>query len=846
MSKRSLRWFGALLVVQLGLVGVWAKSNADIRASKPRSSPPGKSGELAALNRNGIESAYDRLPMSFESNQGQTDSRVKFLSRGSGYTLFLTPTETVLSLRRTRARQPAVSPGSAARAELAEGMKRAVLRMRLVGCLSSPRVRGLDPLPGKSHYLVGSDPKKWRRNVPHYARVRYREVYPGIDLIFYGRQGQLEYDLVVSPAGEPGAIRLAFDGAESLTLDDEGNLILQMEGGKVVQHAPIVYQESDGARRKIPGHYVLVGKEEVGFQVARYDRAKQLVIDPKLSYSTYLGGSRTDRAFAIAVDSSGNVYLTGSTDSDDFPTASPYQGDPKIGTDVFVTKLNANGSGLIYSTYLGGSNTDNAHGIAVDDSGNVYITGTSASSDFPRWPPFPPGVGYPSPFQFYMAGTWDAFVTKLNVAGSSPVYSTYLGGSDSDTGAAVAVDPSGCAYVVGRTYSGDFPIRPGSCIPYVTCPFQRYKAGPPVGDGGADAFVTKFNAAGDGLRYSTYLGGSDNDGAHAVAVDASGFAYVTGETESTDFPMANPFQPVNHGKDEVFVTKLYILGSQLIYSSYLGGSGDDHAFDIAVDSSLNPYVTGETESSFFPTTPGAFDRSHNGGEYDAFVTKFNATGKDLDYSTFLGGSKEDSAYAIAVDTWGCAYVTGETDSADFATVNAIQAVKSGPVIAYDASDAFVTKLNPPGSWPLYSTYMGGSRHDEGRGIALDPSGNAYITGWTGSDDFPFPSGWCIVGVTCPFQGTSGGSEDAFVSKIADIPVGFTILDISPSGATSMRITWRSEQGRTYNIFAKDYLTQQYWTGLITDIVATGDTTSWTDTRFGATPSRFYRVVRLPW
>ena len=701
---------------------------------------------VAGATKQRIVETYGKLPLSFEANQGQTDRRVKFISRGPGYTLFLNSTEAVLSLSSPQSSQRAqrmtpnfLSASSAPSAVNDPNPQSTVLRMKLVGANPHPEVVGLEELPGKSNYFIGNDPAKWRTNVPTYARVQYKDVYPGVDLVYYGNQRQLEYDLIVAPGADPGAITLSFEGVERLRIDAQGDLVLDTSGGEIRQHKPLVYQEVDGVQREISGAYVLNGGRQVGFEVAAYDASKPLIIDPVLSYSTYLGGSRSDAGFGIAVDASGNAYVTGFTGSTDFPTASPLQpafgGGPSFG-DAFVTKVSASGNALVYSTYLGGSDDEFGEHIAVDASGNAYVMGLTDSTNFPT----------ASPFQAAFGGNRDAFVTKLNAAGNTLVYSTYLGGENQEVGFRIAVDISGNAYVVGATRSTDFPTA---------SPFQ------PANAGNFDTFVTKLNAAGNVLVYSTYLGGSALDSGDGIAVDTSGNAYVTGCTQSTDFPTVSPFQAAFDGARDIFVTKLNAAGNALVYSTYLGGSGNDESFGIAVDASGNAYVTGVTGSTDFPTA-SPIQSAFGGGTLDAFVTKLNAAGSGLVYSTYLGGSADDDSRGIAVDAAGNAYLAGFTGSPNFPTASPIQPANAG------GTDAFVTKLNAAGNALVYSTYLGGT--ESGRGIAVDASGNAYVTGQTNSTNFPTVN---------PFQATKAGSSDAFVAKIT-----VALPDIIPQIANS--------------------------------------------------------------
>ena len=667
-----------------------------------------------------VLAGYGKLPLSFEAclevNCGQTGPQAKFLSRGNGYTLLLSSTGAVLAIP-SRAREQAattVAPrmgfpkGSSAPEE--PGTEQTVIRMRLVGANPEPSVMGLDELPGKSNYFIGNNPEKWRADVPRYGRVQYREVYPGVDLVYYGNQQQLEYDFVVAPGADPAAIRLGFEGADQLTLDEQGNLILHAAGGEIVQRAPVIYQQIGETKQARSGSYVFEGKHQVGFQVAAYDSSEPLVIDPVLEYSSYLGGSEGDQGISIALDAAGNAYVTGDTGSSNFPvTSGAFQ--TAGSSSVYVAKVNPAGSVLLYSTYLGGSKASVGHGIAVDDAGNAYVTGRTEAGDFPTASPFQAAYG---------GGSDDAFIAKLNADGSGLVYSTFLGGSNYDQGRSIAVDADGNAVITGITESTDFPTA------------SPLRAGH---SGGRDAIAVKLNADGSTLVYATYLGGSGTDVGHFVTVDAAGSAYITGLTNSTDFPMARPLQSAfRGGRNDAIVAKVNPAGSALVYSTYLGGSGNDEARSVAVDRAGNAYVTGYTESDDFPTIR-AFQAAYGGGSNDAFITKLSAAGDSLVYSTFLGDEGGDFGRAIAVDAAGNAYVTGYTDSDDFPAVNPFQPAYAGN------TDAFVAKFNVSGSALAYSTYLGGSGFERGRGIAVDEVGNAYVTGRTESQDLPTANGF---------------------------------------------------------------------------------------------------------
>jgi hypothetical protein len=584
-----------------------------------------------------ILESYGKLPLSFEANHGQTDTQVKFLSRTSVYSLFLTGDEAVLTLRGKKTDTSKAKIRSAAHtlpSGMAEFKTCAVLRMKLVKANPAAKVTGVDELAGTSNYFIGNDPAKWRTNVPTYAKVKYEGIYSGIDLVYYGNQRQLEYDFIVGPGADPH--RIAFDvrGAKRIRRDEHGDLVLKLDEGEIRWHKPVVYQVKNGARQEIAARYAITDTNRVGFDIAGYDASRQLYIDP-LIYSTYLGGSSGDGSYAIGVDSAGNAYVTGVTSSPDFPvTSGAFQTTIDAGGSAFVTKFNPTGSALVYSTYLGGSGADYGQGIAVDTSGYAYLTGYTSSPDFPVTPgAFQTTCGNPNPGYCN-----NVFVTKLNPTGSALVYSSYLGGSGTDTGYGVALDSADDAYVTGRTTSTDFPTTLGA--------FQTTLKG------SNNAFVSKINPTGSALVYSTYLGGSGGqDYGYAIAVDSAGNAYVTGVTDSTDFPVTpGAFQtvckPIKNCFD-AFVSKFEPTGSALVYSTYLGGSGQDYGQGIAVDSAGNAYVTGVTDSTNFPVTHGAFQtkyRAHN-YEYNAFVSNIQMLAVT---TTTLSSSLNPSAYGQTV------------------------------------------------------------------------------------------------------------------------------------------------------------------------------------------------------
>jgi len=602
--------------------------------------------------------------------------------------------------------------------------------MQLVGANTAARVAGESELPGEVNYVRGGDLKGSVTGIPTYGRVRYEAVYPGVDLVYYGNGHQLEYDFVVAAGADPERIRLKFTGAERLTVNTGGELVLHTAAGELRQSPPVIYQEVEGVRRAISGGYILTGAHQIGFRLGTYDPARPLIIDPVLSYSTYFGGSNDDIGFDIAVDADGNAHVIGWRPSVRFPESRDY--------DAFVAKFSPGGA-LLWVTDLGDTCDDQGRGIAVDPGGNVYVTGK---------------LGYCYPFPDLNGG---AFVAKLNSTGgvsymfpfSDPLY----GGSD--LGQAVAVDATGRAYVTGVTTTSRFPITPGA--------FQENYAGG-IGDG----FVVKVNASGSALLYATYLGGTAYESLNDIAVDGDFNAYVTGSTNSRDFPATpDAYQP-NHrgwhpGNRNGFVSKLNASGSALIYSTYLGGRDDDIAQGIAVDAVGNAYVTGA-----FQSVPPGERLCYFTLCTDAFVTKIEASGSALVYSTYLGGDIFDEGSGIAVDGMGNAYVTGNTLSSTFPTVEAFQPNLAGN------TDAFVTKLNAIGSALVYSSYLGGSGtseaplegEDGGIRIAVDGTGeNAYVTGLTRSPNFPVTNAHQPIfgGGTCGFLYYR--CSDAFVTKI---------------------------------------------------------------------------------
>ena len=701
-----------------------------------------------------LSHAFPALPLTFEANAGQWEAGVLFAARGRTSSAFF----------RNDGFEILPSRSGAGR-----------LRLRFVkaSVMSAPAA-GTPALTTRTNYFLGSDASRWISDVPNYGGITYRELWPGVDLRIYGNQGRLEQDFIVRPGDDPRAIGMQLEDGQGASIDDSGDLVLPTQGGEVRLHRPVAYQLA-GDRKKVVDAEYAISDRRISFTVKDFDLSLALIIDPVVTYSTSLGGSGDDEARGIAVDSSGNVYVTGVTDSTNFPTASPLHASSG-GKDVFVLKLNAAGNSLLYSTYLGGSADDVGNAIAVDVSGNAYVTGGTGSINFPTTP---------MALQTALRGTQNAFVTVLNPTGSALVYSTYLGGSGGDSGFGIAVDPKGQAHAVGETNSPNFPtvaaiqasLSPSNqsnftCLPG-PCP---------------DAFVAAIDATGSSLVYSTYLGGGASDEANGVAVDATGSAYVVGDTFSTQFPVtAGVFQSSLGGLNSAFVSRFDPTGN-LLFSTYLGGSQGGSGststigLAVAVDLPGNAYVTGTTDSTNFPVTANAY-QSKNAGNFNAFVAKLNPTGTALPYASYVGGNTNDSGNAIAVDGLGNIYLAGETNSGNFPLVAALQPY-------FGATDAFILKMNAGGSTLKYSTYWGGSRDDHATAIALDSSG-AYIAGRTSSSDFPG---------TSALQPGFGGNVDAFVLKVVDaqMPPSSTTADLSVS-MTASTSTIQPGQSITYTV-----------------------------------------------
>jgi hypothetical protein len=771
---------------------------------------------------NGARDSYLRLPMGFELNRGQAGAPVRFLARGRGYTLHLTETQAALALypskRTTR-------EASGRRADPGAATPRAsVVRMTLVGGRKTARMTGERKLPGTVSYFRGRDSARWHSQIPTFAEVRYRGVYPGVDLVYYGDQRRLEYDFVVAPGADPNQIRLELAGASRYRLDRNGDLVLSTPDGELRQGRPVAYQVIEGRKVPVSASYGAVetmeapigsgpGKDlvrrvaRVGFHLGRHDPERPLVIDPTLDYSTFLGGAGDEEGRGIAVDAAGSAYVVGyEYRSPDFPTtAGAFDVTPDANlADVFVSKLAADGSSLVYSTVLGGSGSDHGFAIALDRSGGAVVTGSTDSEDFPTTD------GYDSTY----SGNTDVFVAKLTADGSALAFSTYLGGTNFDVGNGVAVDSAGSPHVVGQTLSVDFPATLGA--------FQT------TNNGTSNAFVTKLDPFGASLFYSTYLGGAGQDFGQAIAVDADDRAVVTGFTFNSLFPTTpGAFSSVNSGARDVFVAKLTFDAADLVFSTLLGGEDGDEAAGVAVAPDGTATVTGLTRSEAFPTTAGAYDETPN-GNIDAFVTRVAADGTALVYSTYLGGDQGEAARGIAICSDGGAVVTGHTSSRSFPTTN--DALDT----TYNTGsyNAFVTKLAADGSRLVYSTFLGGN--SLGTAIAADASIHVFVTGYSTGPDGAFPV------TPGAFDTTFNQSTDVFVSKLGLLRRPSAPKGLTASAKSSRRIDLKWKDNSTTEA-GYDVYRRRGSGGFRRIARLPADTAGYTDTPLGGKRDFLYRV-----
>ncbi|MBI4908929.1 MAG: SBBP repeat-containing protein [Acidobacteria bacterium] len=646
-----------------------------------------------------IVSANPIAALRFERNLGQTDAQVKYVARAAGHSLLFTEEEAVLVTKAG-----------------------ASLRLRPIGRPKKPAIIGENAHPGTASYYIGNDPSKWITKVPVYRKLRYSNIYPGVDLTYYGTDGQLEYDFEVAPRADASVVGLSIEGARALSLQKDGGLRILTTQGESNFAAPVAFQTINGERRTVAAAYRIEGNT-VRFQLGAYDRSQRLVIDPLLVYSTLLGGTGEDHAYGVAADSTGSAVVVGSTASIDFPRTLRQVVNGSM--EAFVTKFSATGGSLVFSLYLGGSNSEYAAGVALDKNNNIYVTGATYSTNFPVL----------QAFQSSLKGVADFFVTKFSPTGVMQ-QSTYLGGDGYDFGAGITVDPLGMVWVCGRA-EANFPTTSGAVQPAL--------AGLP---GDFDTVVARLNMNnGVSLLAGTYLGGKGFDEANSIAFD-SNTVWIRGDTRSSDFPLKNEIQSALGGgslPQDAVVAQFSIDLKTLLFSTYLGGNGDDSGFGIAADKAHNIYVTGNTGSANFPVREAIQPQMN--GQFDAFVVKL-LPGQLL-VSTFLGGGAGDDARGIAVDGDGQVHVAGYTCSANFPTASPIQPALGG------LCDAFVTQFKPGLTGIVFSTFLGGADHDFGAGITVNSQKRMFVVG-SSNGNFPLQGA---------FQPINNGNGDAFVTVI---------------------------------------------------------------------------------
>ena len=689
-------------------------------------------GQAINLNSNAQQKLNNINQLYFIENKGQWPNEVLYLTQMSGLNTWITTKGMQLEFyKKETNNENTPKIGDCSKLETIEykcfGQR---VNYDLINCNSRVVAKGEMLQSAYKNFLVGNDQNKHATNVALYGQVIVKDIYDGIDIRYYFENNFLKYDFIVQPWADANQIQINIVGSDKTYLNTKGELVLTTLFGEIQNTNLYCYQQED--KRKVEGKFTN-NSGNWSFDLETYDKSQTLIIDP-LIYATYIGGSHYEEAYSIAVDASNNVYVSGFTYSSNFDiTAGAYQTTRAGDWDIFVSKLNAGGTDLIYSTYIGGSGSDFAVSNAVDVNNNLYITGYTTSTDY---------ITTAGALQMTNNGGVDGFITKLNASGTALIYSTYIGGNNGDYSRAIAIDTSNNAYITGNTNSNNFATSNGA--------FQN------VYNGLDDIFVCKLNESGNTLIYSTYIGSFNNEYGRSIALDNLGNAYITGWAGFGFITTPSAFQSINSGGSDAIVIKLNSLGTALIYSTFIGGNGADAGYDIAIDSSNNAYITGDTESSNFIVSPTAFQNNREGGWTDAFVTKINALGNAIIYSTYLGGNNDDTAYSIALDANDNAYITGRTESTNFdITPGAFQTTKAA------GRDVFASKLNATGSALLYSSYIGGNNNDVGLSINLDTSTNAYLTGLTWSTD--------LYTTTGAFQTANAGTRDLFVFKLDMLP-----------------------------------------------------------------------------
>jgi len=672
-------------------------------------------------------------PLTFTENQGQWDSKVSFRTETGKTAIWFGQND--ISYQLTRISNNFGARPNDPHAEynryhnLSNNLEFRIIKVSLVDANTDAEITGREQTSYKSNYFIGNDPNRWFTDVPSYRSIVYQNIYLGIDLKYYGNGKNVEYDFILAPSAYPSMIQLKYTGVKSLSIGETGDLLIQTDWNEIIEQKPFVYQIDNYQKHELEAAFTLSDNNIVGFKLlSEYNPNLPLIIDPIITYGTYLGGAGNDQGFGIAVDNQGCAYLTGWTLSSNYPTENPYDSILN-GGDVFITKMSASGDSLIYSTYLGGTSGETGFGVTVDDSGRAYITGVTSSSDFPTQNAYDDS---------YTGFGNDIFITRLSSDGNSLSYSTYLGGEYADGGYDIAVDNGYCSYITGWSESSDFPTESG---------YQN-----DFGGGYNDAIVTKLSSAGNTLVFSTFLGGTFEETGKSVAVDGDGYVYIAGQTFSTDFPLEKPIAGSFAGYGSAIVTKLSTAGDALIFSTYLAGSTNEVGEGIAVDQNGCAYVTGTTESTDFPTE-NPYDSGFGGGTFDAYLTKFDYEGTSLAFSTYLGGMSDDYGNSVVVDDSGCAYIAGQTSSSDFPMENPYDNSLDG------SNDIFVTKFSAAGDGLIYSTYIGGSDGDGASAIDIDTGYCVYLAGWTQSSDFPVEDAYD--------DSYNDGGADNFVVKLCN-------------------------------------------------------------------------------
>jgi len=724
---------------------------------------------------------FGGIPLYFIPNRGQVDPKALYYAKAQNYTLWLTKDELIFDHSVMECKEKPETHIKPKKDLEKIRLKRNVSRLHFVGCNANPEFVPIKRSEYRVNYFKGKNPGNWVKNIPTSQAVLYKNLYDRIDLKVYGNGTRLEYDWIVRPGGDPDEIELEFSTTKSCALEQEGNISIITEGQKILHNKPRAYQMIGGEKNEVPVSFSEVAENRFGFAIGEYDPGCPLIIDPLvLVYSTFLGGAAREYGFAIAVDKTGAFYVAGQTFPQDYPKTLSTNEDiyVRIYSDIFVTKFHPSGSNLEYSTYIGGELDDTAKGIAVDENGYAYITGYTDSPDFPTTPgAFDETYSKHPGNTYYMPA--DAFVTKLNASGSRLMYSTFLGGYGWDGGDAICIDSKHAVYVTGSTTSyKSFPTTKDA--------FATQKSGR------TDAFVTKLNPAGTKLGYSTYLGGKYYEYGYGIAVDSVGCAYVTGETTSSSFPTTpGAFDTTRWGKEDVFITKMAPNGSRLEYSTFIGGSLQDTGYGIFVDQFGSAYVTGGTRSPEFPTTTDFI----YGSGYRVFITKLNPLGNSIEFSVVCSGGGCDIGRAIALNHAGSIFVTGSTEAQNFPTSqDAFSRTPSGK------DDSFLIKLDTSGTSILYSTYLGGESIDSGEGIAVDDEGSVYIAGTTYSKNFPTKNAYEDTYI--------GGLTDCFVAKFEDsedtIPPEISISNPNEGDVVSRSVSVEAQAFDNHYVLKVDF------------------------------------------